>query len=1006
MHLDRFSAKGALYVKVQCGPTGPFLHVCTTHLQSTYSQDAAQSAQAIRHQQLHSLVEFLEEQTNDHISDKGTACRRWPLLLCGTLNFNGRKGLMDGGHSAEYRAVLQLLRERLGEVRDLLYDVTGCHPVTYADTRLTGQGEVPVERVLTNSSVYNCNSLKRQCLDYMLFFPYQPLNTGDDSHEPVVPATCQIQKFSVDRSKDVGAPVTQLSDHYGVEGSLAIIESPAYLAATRPEQRSRGTDVLGPRSDGYASVASADVTTPQEEPAEVDSMEHAGRKDCEGSEEADAAAPVASKVAELDANPAEFSWLAEHAPDDNATRNLQCDTPKLLEIWALKVLELGCQVSQDVQLQFGGLREVWHLKRTSSVEVATAADFRATGELELNSRRMKMEEGLTNVDLLRPKKLRTVLCTDHPRSVISHSIAINSYAKSAEWEKGLGLLQDLEDKVLQPDIVAFTATINVCEKAGKWQEAMQVLEWLLSSFMEPNVVAFTCALRACAGHGSVKALTLLQTMTAWQVSPNIITYNTAISACGDWQEAIQLLELARSKLKLDTISFNAAISACARVGAWEQAIFLLHEIQTSEIQMNLRTFNAGITAFETTTQWQQSLLLFNQVHAYKLQANIITYTSVLSACGRASSWEHAIGLLTETMVESLQPNLLSYSAAMSACVKAGQAGRALSLLQQAETTLQPDIVMCNAAISACETKAAWQQALLLLHQTELSRLEVTVITYNASISACEKASQWQVALYLMTQLGTKHIQADVVSYNSSISACQKDGLWHRALGLFRILASKTLAPVVTTLNAVISCCERSWLQALHLLSIATKTVGADIISHGASVTACARPQTWHHAIAVLKQVATLGLEANAYTCGAATSACGRASQWLEALAIPNKFPVEVMTGNPRLSACDRAAQWKKALSLCSSFCARLVQLDYNSYSALLSACDGAQKWRITLNLVRGIFLQSLQPSVMAYVSAINAAQVAQEFGQLLFLLGELDKVMTAAAETATAQVPF
>ena len=28
-----------------------------------------------------------------------------------------------------------------------------------------------------------------------------------------------------------------------------------------------------------------------------------------------------------------------------------------------------------------------------------------------------------------------------PRSVISHSIAINSYAKSAEWEKGLGLLQ-------------------------------------------------------------------------------------------------------------------------------------------------------------------------------------------------------------------------------------------------------------------------------------------------------------------------------------------------------------------------------------------------------------------------------------------------------------------------------------------------------------------------------------------------------------------------------------
>ena len=46
----------------------------------------------------------------------------------------------------------------VGKVRDLLYDVTGCHPVTYADTRLTGQGEVPVERVLTNSHLGCCNA--------------------------------------------------------------------------------------------------------------------------------------------------------------------------------------------------------------------------------------------------------------------------------------------------------------------------------------------------------------------------------------------------------------------------------------------------------------------------------------------------------------------------------------------------------------------------------------------------------------------------------------------------------------------------------------------------------------------------------------------------------------------------------------------------------------------------------------------------------------------------------
>ncbi|CAK9019283.1 unnamed protein product [Durusdinium trenchii] len=302
MHLDRFSAKGALYAKVQCGPTGPFLHVCTTHLQSTYSEDSAPFAQATRHKQLQSLVHFLKEQTNDHISDNGAFVRRWPLLLCGTLNFNGRRGLMDGGHSAEYRAVLQLLKEQLGEVRDLLFDVAGCHPVTYADTRLTGSQEVPVERVLTNASVYKSNTLKRQCLDYMFFFPYQP--HGESTHEPVVPATCQIQKFAVDRSQDVGAPVTQLSDHYGVEGSLAIIESPAYLTAERPEQRSRITD-----SQGYklASVSGEETATAQPDgQVQLDSggdgvAEEAARQ--EAAAEVEAAADEVEAVADAEPTP-------------------------------------------------------------------------------------------------------------------------------------------------------------------------------------------------------------------------------------------------------------------------------------------------------------------------------------------------------------------------------------------------------------------------------------------------------------------------------------------------------------------------------------------------------------------------------------------------------------------------------------------------------------------------------------------------------------------------------
>lgn len=257
-HLDRLTAKGALYARLRCGAQGPFLHVCTTHFQSTYSEDGLHHASGVRRAQLAQLADFLLQECDDsppgdgHSDDRGSdsqrassswpssaaqggrlsrpSRRRWPLLLCGTLNVNGRRSAMDGSHSSEYVAMLCFLQESLGEVRDLLFDIRGSHPVTYADTRLTGGGEAPAERVLTSPGVYESAATKRQCLDYLFFFPHVPAEdsatrrgTSGGGPEPVVPATCQIEKFLVDRAKDVGAPITQLSDHYGVEATFAVV---------------------------------------------------------------------------------------------------------------------------------------------------------------------------------------------------------------------------------------------------------------------------------------------------------------------------------------------------------------------------------------------------------------------------------------------------------------------------------------------------------------------------------------------------------------------------------------------------------------------------------------------------------------------------------------------------------------------------------------------------------------------------------------------------------------
>merc|ERR1740121_2024967 len=66
-------------------------------------------------------------------------------------------------------------------------------------------------------------------MDYMFFFPHR-----SSGGEPLVPATCQVEKFLVDRAKDIGAPVTQLSDHYGASASIAVVSVPYDSPAQGP----------------------------------------------------------------------------------------------------------------------------------------------------------------------------------------------------------------------------------------------------------------------------------------------------------------------------------------------------------------------------------------------------------------------------------------------------------------------------------------------------------------------------------------------------------------------------------------------------------------------------------------------------------------------------------------------------------------------------------------------------------------------------------------------------
>eukprot|EP00418_Pyrodinium_bahamense_P042399 CAMPEP_0179194536 /NCGR_PEP_ID=MMETSP0796-20121207/96687_1 /TAXON_ID=73915 /ORGANISM="Pyrodinium bahamense, Strain pbaha01" /LENGTH=116 /DNA_ID=CAMNT_0020898863 /DNA_START=118 /DNA_END=465 /DNA_ORIENTATION=+ len=83
-------------------------------------------------------------------------------------------------------------------------------------------------------------------------------------------------------------------------------------------------------------------------------------------------------------------------------------------------------------------------------------------------------------------------------SIKSHSAAISSCEKGAQWVQALVLLRSACLCALRLDATIFNATMSACEKGTRWDVALQLLRSMdLYYKVQPNVISFSAGLSAC-----------------------------------------------------------------------------------------------------------------------------------------------------------------------------------------------------------------------------------------------------------------------------------------------------------------------------------------------------------------------------------------------------------------------------------------------------------------------------------------------------------------------------
>ncbi|CAM9591736.1 unnamed protein product [Scytosiphon promiscuus] len=273
-------------------------------------------------------------------------------------------------------------------------------------------------------------------------------------------------------------------------------------------------------------------------------------------------------------------------------------------------------------------------------------------------------------------------------------------------------------------------------QCGRWQEAFLLLETMQERGVGTDVYTLNSVLKACSSSGQVELL--LNLLTEVRCS-NGSRRNVSSTSTGT--------EVAQPLLPApDVVSFNIALSACAKAGETSLALGLFDEMRAT---------------------------------ASSKAATVPATGSRIAGTGD--------GILSSP---APKPNRLSYHSALSACVKGiDDSGseesveflrRALDILEMMRTgdsgAPSPDIVTYKEVVNAYGRAGCWEQALSVAETALEEGLELTPSLFCAIITALGRAGEWRRCLsVLYADMPAYKVIPDKFCYNMALRACSDAG---------------------------------------------------------------------------------------------------------------------------------------------------------------------------------------------------------------------------------------
>ncbi|KAK4359848.1 hypothetical protein RND71_022077 [Anisodus tanguticus] len=338
----------------------------------------------------------------------------------------------------------------------------------------------------------------------------------------------------------------------------------------------------------------------------------------------------------------------------------------------------------------------------------------------------------------------------------------------------LGCARKVFGKMLEPDVVSWSALVSGYAKLGDVGNAKMVFDQAGKLGIDPNSVSWNGLITGFNQSGCYsEAVLMFRRMNSEGYRSDGTSISSVLPAISDLEDIKMGVQVHTHVIKMGFESDNCIISALIDMYGKCRCTPEMSRVFEGAEEMDLGAFNALVAGLSRNGLVDEAFKLFKKFKCKVKELNVVSWTSMISSCSQHGKDLEALEIFREMQLARVRPNSVTISCLLPACgniaaLVHGKATHCFSL----RNCLLDDAYVGSALTDMYANCGRIQLARVIFDRMPVRNL----VCWNAMISGYAMHGKANEAIEIFNLMQRSGQKADFISFTSVLSACSQAGL--------------------------------------------------------------------------------------------------------------------------------------------------------------------------------------------------------------------------------------